>query len=130
MCIFQQIAKAAALGAISVLLTASVAAAEQGGRYWVPKTTSPGPYWTPSTPNPVQYSNNDPGPILGTDNDHPSPIFSIDQDESRQAWPMACEKLDETVRHHAGAEAIRSCCDGPGRPRFQNAPFDPAGQYE
>ena len=109
MCIFQQIAKAAALGAISVLLTASVAAAEQGGRYWVPKTTSP-------------------GPILGTDNDHPSPIFSIDQ--VRQAWPMGCEKLDETVRHHAGAEAIRSCWDGPGGPRFQNAPFDPAGQYE
>jgi hypothetical protein len=75
--------------------------------------------------------NNDPGPILGTDNDQPSPIFWIDQDESRQAWPMACEKLDETVRHHAGAEAIRSCWrDGPGRPRFQNAPFDPAGQYE
>ena len=65
MCIFQQIAKAAALGAISVLLTASVAAAEQGGRYWVPKTTSPGPYWTPSTPNPVQYSTTTPAPYSG-----------------------------------------------------------------
>ena len=42
MCMFQQIAKAATMGAISVLLTAPVAAAEQGGRYWVPKTTSPG----------------------------------------------------------------------------------------
>jgi intracellular sulfur oxidation DsrE/DsrF family protein len=62
MCIFQQIAKAATMGAISVLLTASVAAAEQGGRYWVPKTTSPGPYWTPSTPNPIQYSTTTPAP--------------------------------------------------------------------
>ena len=56
MSMFQQIAKAATMGVIAVLLTAPVAAAEQGGRYWVPKTTSPGPYWTPSTPNPVQYS--------------------------------------------------------------------------
>ena len=62
MCIFQQIAKAAALVAISVLLTASVAAAEQGGRYWVPKRTSPGPYGTPSTSNPVQYSTTTPAP--------------------------------------------------------------------
>src|SRR4029077_9607180 len=65
MCIFQQIAKAAALGAISVLLTASVAAAEQGGRYWVPKTTSPGAYWTPSTPNPIQYSTTTLAPYSG-----------------------------------------------------------------
>ena len=41
MSMFQQIAKAATMGAIAVLLTAPVAAAEQGGRYWVPKTTSP-----------------------------------------------------------------------------------------
>ena len=131
MSMFQQIAKAATMGVIAVLLTAPVAVAEQGGRYWVPKTTSPGPYWRPLTANPAPYSESTtttPGPILGTDNDQPSPIFSIDQ--VRQAWPMACEKLDETVRHHAGAEAIHSCCDGPGRPRFQNAPFDPAGQYE
>ena len=65
MCMFQQIAKAATMGAISVLLTASVAAAEQGGRYWVPKTTSPDPYWTPSTPNPVQYSTTTPAPYSG-----------------------------------------------------------------
>ena len=65
MCIFQQIAKAATMGAISVLLTASFAAAEQGGRYWVPKTTSPDPYWTPSTPNPVQYSTTTPAPYSG-----------------------------------------------------------------
>lgn len=65
MSMFQQIAKAATMGAISVLLTASVAAAEQGGRYWVPKTTSPDPYWTPSTPNPVQYSTTTPAPYSG-----------------------------------------------------------------
>src|SRR6478752_287876 len=65
MCMFQQIAKAATMGAISVLLTASVAAAEQGGRYWVPKTTSPDPYWTPSTPDPVQYSTTTPAPYSG-----------------------------------------------------------------
>jgi len=45
MSMFQQIAKAATMGAIAVLLTAPVAVAEQGGRYWVPKT-SPGPYWS------------------------------------------------------------------------------------
>ena len=56
MSMFQQIAKAATMGAIAVLLTTPVAAAEQGGRYWVPKTTSPSPYWTPSTANPAQYS--------------------------------------------------------------------------
>jgi hypothetical protein len=41
MSMFQQIAKAATMGAFAVLLTTPVAAAEQGGRYWVPKTTSP-----------------------------------------------------------------------------------------
>ncbi len=127
MSMFQQIAKAATMGTIAILFTAPIAAAEQGGRYWVPKTTSPGPY--PSMTNPAQYSGNNPGPILGTDN-QPSPIFWIDQDGSREAWTMACEKLDETVRHHAGAEAIPSRCDGPSHPRFQNAPFDPAGQHE
>jgi hypothetical protein len=82
-------------------------------------------------PRPIfRANNNDPGLKLGTDNDHPGPIFWIDQDESRPAWAMAREKLDETVRHHAGAEAIPSRCDGPGRPRFQNAPFDLAGQHE
>jgi hypothetical protein len=55
MSMFQQIAKAATMGAIAVLLTAPVAVAEQGGRYWVPKT-SPGPYWRPSAANPAQYS--------------------------------------------------------------------------
>src|SRR4051812_45097395 len=56
MSMFQQIAKAAAVGAFAVLLTAPCAAAEQGGRYWVPKTTSPSPYWRPSTASPEQYS--------------------------------------------------------------------------
>ncbi|WMT73318.1 DsrE family protein [Bradyrhizobium sp. Ash2021] len=56
MSMFQHIAKAATMAAIAVLLTAPFAAAEQGGRYWVPKTTSPGPYWRPSTANPAQYS--------------------------------------------------------------------------
>ena len=65
MSMFQQIAKAATMGVIAVLLTAPVAVAEQGGRYWVPKTTSPGPYWTPSTPNPVQYSATTPAPNSG-----------------------------------------------------------------
>ena len=52
MSMFQQIAMAATMGAITVLLTAPVAVAEQGGRYWVPKT-SPGP---PSAANTAQYS--------------------------------------------------------------------------
>ena len=53
MSMFQQIAKAATMGVIAVLLTAPVAVAEQGGRYWVPKTTSTGPYWRPSAANPA-----------------------------------------------------------------------------
>jgi intracellular sulfur oxidation DsrE/DsrF family protein len=52
----QYLAKVAAMGAIAVLLTAPFAAAEQGGRYWVPKTTSPGAYSRPSTANAAQYS--------------------------------------------------------------------------
>lgn len=56
MSMFQHIAKAATVGAIAVLLSAPFAAAEQGGRYWVPKTTSPGSNWRPSTANPAQYS--------------------------------------------------------------------------
>ncbi|UPK35732.1 hypothetical protein IVB18_48730 [Bradyrhizobium sp. 186] len=50
MSIFQQIAKVATMGAFAVLLAVPIAAAEQGGRYWVPKTTSAGPYWRPSAP--------------------------------------------------------------------------------
>src|SRR6266496_451100 len=41
---FQHIAKAATVGAITVLFAASFAAAEQGGRYWVPTTTNPDTY--------------------------------------------------------------------------------------
>jgi intracellular sulfur oxidation DsrE/DsrF family protein len=40
MSIFQHIAKTATVGAITVLFTASLAAAEQGGRYWTPTTTN------------------------------------------------------------------------------------------
>ncbi|MGY4629003.1 DsrE family protein [Bradyrhizobium sp. USDA 4486] len=52
MSISHHIAKAAIMGAFAVLLAAPMAAAEQGGRYWVPKTTSAGSYWRPS----AQYS--------------------------------------------------------------------------
>lgn len=52
MSISQHIAKVAVMGAFVVLLAAPIAAAEQGGRYWVPKTTSAGAYWRPS----AQYS--------------------------------------------------------------------------
>ena len=56
MSMFQQIAKTATMAAVALLLTAPVGAVEQGGRYWVPKTTGPAPYWTPSTAYPAQYS--------------------------------------------------------------------------
>ena len=116
MSMFQQIAKAATMGAIAILLTAPIAAAEQGGRYWVPKTTSPARYGTVNDqPRPIFCPPTSPAPYAAPIT-QPSPIFWIDQDESRPAWAMACEKLDETVRHHAGAEAIPSRCDGPGRP--------------
>jgi intracellular sulfur oxidation DsrE/DsrF family protein len=41
---FQHIAKTAIVGAVTVLFAASFAAAEQGGRYWVPTTTNPDTY--------------------------------------------------------------------------------------
>jgi intracellular sulfur oxidation DsrE/DsrF family protein len=41
---FKHIAKAATVGAVTVLFAASFAAAEQGGRYWVPTTTNPATY--------------------------------------------------------------------------------------
>lgn len=53
---FLQIAEAATMGAIVILLTAPVVAEEQGGRYWVPKTTSPSPYSEPITTTPAPSS--------------------------------------------------------------------------
>jgi intracellular sulfur oxidation DsrE/DsrF family protein len=41
MSMFQYIARATTIGAVTVLLAASLAAAEQGGSYWVPTTTDP-----------------------------------------------------------------------------------------
>ncbi|WFU75514.1 DsrE family protein [Bradyrhizobium sp. CB2312] len=54
MSISQRIAKAAAIGAFAVLLAAQMAAAEQGGRYWVPSeptTMTPAPYPALTTPS-------------------------------------------------------------------------------
>jgi intracellular sulfur oxidation DsrE/DsrF family protein len=76
MSMFQHIAKAATIGAIAILLTAPFAAAEQGGRYWVPKTTSPDSYWRPSTANPAQYSEPTtmtPAPYAGPITTTPAP---------------------------------------------------------
>ena len=42
--IFQYIASVTAMGAMTVLFAPSFAAAEQGGRYWVPPTTYPSKY--------------------------------------------------------------------------------------
>ena len=41
MSVFQHIARVTTIGAVTVLFAASFAAAEQGGRYWVPTTTDP-----------------------------------------------------------------------------------------
>ena len=41
MSMFQHTARATALGAVTLLLAASFAGAEQGGRYWVPTTSNP-----------------------------------------------------------------------------------------
>jgi intracellular sulfur oxidation DsrE/DsrF family protein len=38
---FRYIARVSTIGAVTVLFAASFAAAEQGGRYWVPTTTNP-----------------------------------------------------------------------------------------
>jgi intracellular sulfur oxidation DsrE/DsrF family protein len=42
MSMFQYITRVSTIGAVTVLFAASFAAAEQGGRYWVPTTTNPG----------------------------------------------------------------------------------------
>jgi uncharacterized protein len=76
MSMFQHIARAATMGAIAFLLAAPFAAAEQGGRYWVPKTTSPSPDWRPSTANPAQYSGpttTSPAPYSGLITTTPAP---------------------------------------------------------
>ena len=76
MSMLQHIAKAMTMGAIAVVLATPFAAAEQGGRYWVPKTTSPGPYWRPSTANPAQYSEpttTSPVPYTGPITTTPAP---------------------------------------------------------
>ena len=86
MSMVQQIAKAATMGVIAVLLTAPVAVAEQGGRYWVPKTTSTGPYWRPSTANPAQYSE----PTTTTPAPYAGPITTTQPhilDRSRRIAP-------------------------------------------
>jgi len=44
MSMFQHIARVTTIGAVTVLFAASFAAAEQGGRYWVPTTTDPATY--------------------------------------------------------------------------------------
>jgi len=87
---FQQIAKAATMGAIAVLLTAPVAAGEQGGRYWVPKTMSPGPYWRPSAANPVQYSEpTSPALYSGPTMTTPAPYSgSIKTNSARHGRPL------------------------------------------
>ena len=38
---FQHIAKTATVGAVTILFAVSFAAAEEGGRYWVPTTRTP-----------------------------------------------------------------------------------------
>jgi intracellular sulfur oxidation DsrE/DsrF family protein len=76
MSMFQHIAKAGTMGAIAVLLTAPFALAEQGGRYWMPKTTNPGLYWRPSTANPAQYyepTTTSPAPYSGSITTTPAP---------------------------------------------------------
>ena len=44
MSMFQHISRVTTIGAVIVLFAASFAAAEQGGRYWVPTTTNPDTY--------------------------------------------------------------------------------------
>ena len=56
MSMFQHIARAATMGAIAVLAAAaSLAAAEEGGRYWVPSTTNPATNSVPSTTSPATH---------------------------------------------------------------------------
>jgi intracellular sulfur oxidation DsrE/DsrF family protein len=51
----QQIASAAAMGAIVVLVAAPLAEAGASERYWVPETPNVHPYWVPPTSSPPTY---------------------------------------------------------------------------
>jgi intracellular sulfur oxidation DsrE/DsrF family protein len=55
MSMFQHIARAATMGAVAVLVAASLAGAKEGGRYGVPTTTNPATYWVPSTMGPATH---------------------------------------------------------------------------
>jgi uncharacterized protein len=48
MSMFQHILRAATMGAVAVLVAASLATAKEGGRYWVPSQTNPATAWVPS----------------------------------------------------------------------------------
>jgi intracellular sulfur oxidation DsrE/DsrF family protein len=52
---FQQIARAATMGAIAVLIAGSLGEAQASERYWVPTTTNAAPYWVPPTSRPPPY---------------------------------------------------------------------------
>jgi uncharacterized protein len=51
MSMFQHIARTATMGAVAVLVATSLAAAQEGGRYWVPSSTTTG--WVPSSTDPA-----------------------------------------------------------------------------
>lgn len=55
MSMLQQIARAATVGAIAILLGIPLAEAEASERYWVPKNTNPAPSWLPATSSPWTY---------------------------------------------------------------------------
>jgi intracellular sulfur oxidation DsrE/DsrF family protein len=66
---FQHIARATTMGAVAVLVAASLAAAEEGGRYWVPTTTNPATYSVPSTTSPAAHQ-----PSLATSSTNTKPF--------------------------------------------------------
>jgi len=55
MSMFQQIARAATMGAIAVLIAGAVGEAQASERYWVPTTTNAATYWVPPTSRPPPY---------------------------------------------------------------------------
>jgi intracellular sulfur oxidation DsrE/DsrF family protein len=72
MSILRQMAKIATIGVFAVLLV-PIAAAEQGGRYWVPKTTSADPYWRPSVQSSEPTTMTPAAPLSDLIKTHPAP---------------------------------------------------------
>src|SRR5215210_4413271 len=87
MSMFQHIARAT-IGAVAVLVAGSLAAAEEGGRYWVP-STNPATDWVPSSTKPttnqprLKRSSANTTPFATNHMRKPSPLAAMAQSTAK-----------------------------------------------